>query len=417
MSQEITGMIFCSEVICSICLEYFRDPVILQCGHNFCHDCIIKYWREFVLKYICPQCKMVAETETVLPNKSLEKMARLLEKLKQEARGKEVCEKHQAPWEYFCRNHQAPFCKWCAGSKDHEGHVRISLEQATKEFKDYFREILLYIENQKSVILKHKIGVEKESFEVIKGMQTLRKETEDTFEELHRFLYSEEHTQAGKIGEVQKNAIQKREERMDELFQEFASCDKMMRELQKKCSQQTNGFLQQAVITLDKETAHPLLILSEDCKSVTLGNKEACFAKSNKRFDMSHSVLGCEEFKEGRSYWDISMGKEGDWTVGVARKSVRRKNAISIEPRNGIWAIGKRGNDYFVLDPPNYSRLQPTGELRRVRVFLNCAGKHVSFFDADEATLLYHTYTSTISKEAFVPFFHLFHKAVLTLTP
>uniref|UniRef100_A0A8C5SFQ0 B30.2/SPRY domain-containing protein n=1 Tax=Laticauda laticaudata TaxID=8630 RepID=A0A8C5SFQ0_LATLA len=165
-----------------------------------------------------------------------------------------------------------------------------------------------------------------------------------------------------------------------------------------------------AVITLDKETAHPLLILSKDCKSVTLGNEAPCFAKTHKRFDMSHSVLGCEEFKEGRSYWDISMGKEGDWTVGVARKSVRRKNAISIEPRSGIWAIGKRGNDYFAFDAPNCSRLQLTGELKRIRVFLNYAGKHVSFFDADEANILHHTYTSTISKEAFVPFFHLSHK-------
>ncbi|XP_026542133.1 E3 ubiquitin-protein ligase TRIM39-like [Notechis scutatus] len=462
MSQEISDKIFCSEVTCSICLEYFRDPVILQCGHNFCHDCIMKYWREFVLKYICPQCKTVAQTEVVLPNKSLEKIARLLEKLKQEAGGKEACENHQEPWEYFCRNHQAPLCKWCAGFSDHEGHVRISLEQATQEFKDYFREFLVYTENQKNVILKHKIGIEKESRDIIKGTQTLRKEKEDAFEELRRFLNSEEHTQTCKIGEIEKNAIQKREERMDELFQEFSSCDKMMRELQKKCSQQANSFLQdisstlekckkkeiqhrrffppnnkweiwkiwddniflksaikqfQAVITLDKETAHPLLILSEDCKSVTLGNEAACFAKSHKRFDMSHSVLGCEEFKEGRSYWDISMGKEGDWTVGVARKSVRRKNAISIEPRSGIWAIGKRGNDYFALDPPNYSRLQPTGGLRRIRVFLNYAGKHVSFFDADEANLLHHTYTSTVSNEAFVPFFHLFHKAVLTLTP
>ncbi|ETE58565.1 Zinc finger protein RFP, partial [Ophiophagus hannah] len=193
---------------------------------------------------------------------------------------------------------------------------------------------------------------------------------EDAFEELRRFLNSEEHTQTRKIGEVEKNAIQKREERMDELFQEFSSCDKMMRELQKKCGQQPNNLLQ--------ETAHPLLILSKDCKSVSLGNEAPCFAKTHKRFDTSHSVLGCEEFKEGRSYWDISMGKDGDWTVGVARKSVRRKNAISIEPRSGIWAIGKRGNDYFAFDAPNCSRLQPIGELRRIRIFFNYAGKHVA---------------------------------------
>ncbi|XP_070789511.1 E3 ubiquitin-protein ligase TRIM39-like [Pituophis catenifer annectens] len=474
MSQEIPTKIFCSEVTCSICLEYFRDPVMLPCGHNFCHDCVMKYWREFVLKYTCPQCKMVTDAEGVLPNKSLEKFARLLEQLKQEAGGKESCEKHQAPWEYFCKNHQAPFCKWCAGSKDHEGHVKISLEQATQEFKDYFREFLVYIENQKSAILRNKTCIEKESLDVIKSTETLKKEMEDTFEGLRRFLNSEEHTQISKINEVENNVSQKREERMDELFQEFSSCDKMMRELQKKCGQQANDLLQdisstlerckkkeilqhlklfppnhqwelwnvwdaniflkcainqfqetlplglslqQAVITLDKETAHPLLILSKDCKSVTLGNEVQYYPKTHKRFDTSHSVLGCEELKEGRNYWDISMGNEGEWTVGVARKSVRRKNAISIEPKSGIWAIGKRANEYFAFDSPNRSRLQPNRELRRIRVFFNYVGKHVSFFDADEASILHHTYTSTVSKEAFVPFFHLSHKAVLTLTP
>lgn len=147
------------------------------------------------------------------------------------------------------------------------------------------------------------------------------------------------------------------------------------------------------------------------------GLQKRDFPKTHKRFDTSHSVLGCEEFKEGRNYWDISMGNEGEWTVGVAWKSVRRKNAISIEPRSGIWAIGKRANEYFAFDSPNCSRLQPNRELRRIRVFFNYAGKHVSFFDADEASILHHAYTSTVSKEAYVPFFHLSHKAVLTLTP
>ncbi|XP_032095069.1 E3 ubiquitin-protein ligase TRIM39-like [Thamnophis elegans] len=493
MSQEITIKTFCSEVTCSICLEYFRDPVLLQCGHNFCHDCVMKYWREFVLQYICPQCKMASGTEGVLPNKSLEKFARLLEQRKQEAGGKEACEKHQAPWKYFCKNHQAPFCKWCAGSKDHEGHVKISLEQATQEFKDYFRELLVYIENQKSAILQHKSSIEKESLDIIKATQTMKKVVEDRFEELRRFLNSEEHTQNSKISEVEKNAIQKQEERMDELFWQFSSCDKMMRELQKKCGQQPNDLLQDvsstlerckkkeilqhlklfppknrwelwnvwdaniflkkafkqfqvfgetqgllprllpqpscllicifyffpppAVITLDKKTAHPLLLLSTDCKSVTLGNEEQSFPKSRKRFDTSHIVLGCEEFKKGRSYWDISMGHEGDWTVGVAQKSVKRKNTISIEPKSGIWAIGKRGSDYFAFETHNCSPLQPNQEPRKIRVFLNYPGKHLSFFDADEATILHHTYTNTASKEAFVPFFHLSHKAVLTLTP
>ncbi|KFO80681.1 E3 ubiquitin-protein ligase TRIM17, partial [Cuculus canorus] len=32
------------EVICSICLDFFCSPVMLDCGHNFCQDCISSYW-------------------------------------------------------------------------------------------------------------------------------------------------------------------------------------------------------------------------------------------------------------------------------------------------------------------------------------------------------------------------------------
>lgn len=28
------------EATCSICLDYFTDPVMTTCGHNFCRECI-----------------------------------------------------------------------------------------------------------------------------------------------------------------------------------------------------------------------------------------------------------------------------------------------------------------------------------------------------------------------------------------
>uniref|UniRef100_A0A8C3H5Q4 RING-type domain-containing protein n=1 Tax=Chrysemys picta bellii TaxID=8478 RepID=A0A8C3H5Q4_CHRPI len=29
---------------CPICLEYFKDPVSLDCDHNFCRACITQCW-------------------------------------------------------------------------------------------------------------------------------------------------------------------------------------------------------------------------------------------------------------------------------------------------------------------------------------------------------------------------------------
>uniref|UniRef100_A0A670HQT1 RING-type domain-containing protein n=1 Tax=Podarcis muralis TaxID=64176 RepID=A0A670HQT1_PODMU len=45
------------EATCSICLDYFKDPVTIpECGHNFCRSCLVLFWGESegdkgILKY------------------------------------------------------------------------------------------------------------------------------------------------------------------------------------------------------------------------------------------------------------------------------------------------------------------------------------------------------------------------------
>lgn len=52
------------ELTCAICLDYFKDPVILKCGHNFCRFCICMHWDENGgdYGYQCPQCRTVTFT-------------------------------------------------------------------------------------------------------------------------------------------------------------------------------------------------------------------------------------------------------------------------------------------------------------------------------------------------------------------
>ncbi|XP_075207887.1 nuclear factor 7, ovary-like [Anomaloglossus baeobatrachus] len=47
------------ELSCSICLNIYKDPVTLKCGHNFCLDCITQVLdtQEGSGVYHCPQCR------------------------------------------------------------------------------------------------------------------------------------------------------------------------------------------------------------------------------------------------------------------------------------------------------------------------------------------------------------------------
>ncbi|XP_042244213.1 E3 ubiquitin-protein ligase TRIM21-like [Thunnus maccoyii] len=53
------------QFLCSICLDVFTDPVSTPCGHNFCKNCINKYWNINV-PCKCPMCKKVFYTRPEL---------------------------------------------------------------------------------------------------------------------------------------------------------------------------------------------------------------------------------------------------------------------------------------------------------------------------------------------------------------
>lgn len=44
------------QFLCAICLDIFKNPVSLACGHNFCQECIKCFW-DTGHKPTCPLCK------------------------------------------------------------------------------------------------------------------------------------------------------------------------------------------------------------------------------------------------------------------------------------------------------------------------------------------------------------------------
>ncbi|XP_070709787.1 E3 ubiquitin-protein ligase TRIM21-like [Pempheris klunzingeri] len=57
--MSATGCLLTEEqLLCSICLDVFTDPVTLPCGHNFCKGCVMQHWDSSV-QCQCPSCKEV----------------------------------------------------------------------------------------------------------------------------------------------------------------------------------------------------------------------------------------------------------------------------------------------------------------------------------------------------------------------
>ncbi|XP_030399620.1 butyrophilin subfamily 1 member A1-like isoform X2 [Gopherus evgoodei] len=141
-------------------------------------------------------------------------------------------------------------------------------------------------------------------------------------------------------------------------------------------------------VTLDPDTAHPELVLSEDRKSVRWGDTRQRLPNNPERFDTDPCVLGCEGFTSGRHCWEVEVGDAGGWSVGVAKESVGRKGGISYSPDGGIWAVGWRWGGQFQALPSPLTPLPLSRVPSRIRVCLDCDRGQVTFIGAgDEAPI------------------------------
>ncbi|XP_044837718.1 butyrophilin subfamily 1 member A1-like isoform X2 [Mauremys mutica] len=141
-------------------------------------------------------------------------------------------------------------------------------------------------------------------------------------------------------------------------------------------------------VTLDPDTAHPQLVLSEDRKSVRCGDTRQQLPNSPERFDTDPCVLGCEGFTSGRHCWEVEVGDGRYWAVGVSRESVGRKGQISRSPEGGIWAVERDWWGQFQALTSPATPLPLSRVPSRIRVCLDCDRGLVTFIDTgDEAPI------------------------------
>uniref|UniRef100_A0A8C4WE61 Uncharacterized protein n=1 Tax=Gopherus evgoodei TaxID=1825980 RepID=A0A8C4WE61_9SAUR len=311
------------ETKCPICLEYLTDPVTIDCGHNFCRGCITLHcetWTEGDYDPLCcPSCRALIHKGALRNNYQL---ANIMEKIKQLLLGtgnRNLCVRHQEKLNLFCEEDWEAVCLVYERSPEYRSHTVLLMEQAAQKYKKLIK---LFTLNR------------------------LRN---------CRDLSAESQVPKTKANPWNPGASQ---------------------------LEQASLRAELSNVTLDPDTAHPNLVLSEDRKSVRYGHARKDLLNNPERFDTELCELGCEGFTLGRHCWEVEVGDRGSWSVGVARESVRRKGWISLNPEGLIWAVEWYWwGQFWALTSP-VTPLPLSRELKRIQVCLDCKRGQVTFFDA-----------------------------------
>uniref|UniRef100_A0A8C4EUE9 E3 ubiquitin-protein ligase TRIM21-like n=1 Tax=Dicentrarchus labrax TaxID=13489 RepID=A0A8C4EUE9_DICLA len=157
-------------------------------------------------------------------------------------------------------------------------------------------------------------------------------------------------------------------------------------------------------VTLDPDTAHPDLILSDDGKEVYDSDIKKNLPDNPERFDSCTNVLAKQSFSSGRFYYEAQVKGKTEWDLGVVRESINRKGQITLSPQNGYWTIWLRNEtEYKALAGPSVC-LSLQSQPEKVGVFVDYEEGLVSFYDVDAAALIY-SFTGCSFTEKLYPYF------------
>ncbi|XP_075765396.1 zinc finger protein RFP-like [Pelodiscus sinensis] len=172
----------------------------------------------------------------------------------------------------------------------------------------------------------------------------------------------------------------------------------------------------QVTVTLDPDTANPLLVLSEDGKCVRWADTWQPLPDNPERFNTWPCVLGREGFTSGRHCWEMEVGDGRHWAVGVARESVSRKGQVSLSPEGGIWAVEWWGESQFRARTCPVTPL-PWSPPRRIRVCLDFDRGQVRFIDAGSEALIFTFPPGSLPGERIRPWLGVWSASPLSLCP
>ncbi|CAL8290721.1 unnamed protein product [Lota lota] len=363
-----------------------------------------------------------------------------------------MCKKHDRLLELFCQTEQVCVCLCCTVT-DHKSHpvvplkeeyevktaqmgkiesevqqmmqerklkikgikdtVELSNKDADREIADgvqVFTALMCYIEKWQDefnqTVKERQQSTEKEAEDLFKELEQEIEDLTNRSTEVKQLSQTEDHLQTFRS---LKNPPPTRDWTTVEVRPPSyvgtlrRSLDQLDIEMKKLCDAAELKMVQQyeVDVTLDPDTAHPKLILSEDGKQVHHGGVRKILPDNPKRFTHCVCVLTRQSFSSGRFYFEVQVKDKTEWCLGVVRESINRSSVIKPIPKNGYWTI-LFNKERLVFRDNSYVRLPLRAELLKVGVFVDYDEGLVSFYDVEARVHIYSATGCTFSEPLYL---------------
>ncbi|MBZ3891306.1 E3 ubiquitin-protein ligase TRIM11 [Sciurus carolinensis] len=248
------------EATCAICLDYFTDPVMTDCGHNFCRECIRRCWGQPEGPYACPECRELSPQRNLRPNRPLAKMAEMARRLHPPSPVPQgVCAAHREPLAAFCSDELRLLCAACERSGEHWAHRVRPLQDAADDLKGKLEKSLEHLRKQMEDALLSQAQAEETCalWQAVvctlttllppppqKMVESQRQNVMSEFERLRRLLAEEEQQLLQRLEEEELEVLPRLREGAARLGQQSAQLAALITELEGRCQLPALGLLQ-----------------------------------------------------------------------------------------------------------------------------------------------------------------------------
>ncbi|XP_067151366.1 E3 ubiquitin-protein ligase TRIM39-like [Apteryx mantelli] len=140
-------------------------------------------------------------------------------------------------------------------------------------------------------------------------------------------------------------------------------------------------------VSLDPQTAHASVVLSENLKSVYFTDMPQELPHSSRCFTTYPCVLGSSAYSSGCHYWEAEVGNKTHWALGVCYESV---SCHVEDPKQemGYWRVSLWSEKYVAMTTP-FTPLLLSVKPRWVGVFLDYEAGKVSFYNMTNRSHIY----------------------------